>query len=37
MGRPQEIAAAVVFPLSDDASFIHRATLAVNGGITAYW
>ncbi len=32
-GTPADIAKAVVFLASDDASFIHAATLAVDGGI----
>lgn len=32
-GTPSDIANAVVFLASDDASFIHAATLAVDGGI----
>ncbi len=34
MGRPEEVAAAVVFLASDDASFITGATLPVTGGFT---
>ena len=33
-GRPQEIAASILFLLSDDASYITGATLAVDGGRT---
>ena len=32
VGRPEEIAAAVAYLLSDDASFINGATVAVDGG-----
>ncbi len=32
-GTPEDIARAVVFLASDDASFVHAATLAVDGGI----
>ena len=33
VGTPADIAKAVVFLASDDASFVHAATLAVDGGI----
>lgn len=33
IGTPDDIGKAVVFLASDDASFIHAATLAVDGGI----
>jgi 3-oxoacyl-[acyl-carrier protein] reductase len=33
VGRPEEVAAAVVFLASDDAGFITGATLDVNGGL----
>jgi NAD(P)-dependent dehydrogenase (short-subunit alcohol dehydrogenase family) len=35
IGRPEEVAAAVVWPLSDAASFVTGHTLAVNGGYIA--
>jgi NAD(P)-dependent dehydrogenase (short-subunit alcohol dehydrogenase family) len=35
VGRPEEIAAAIVFLASDDASFITGTTLLVDGGYTA--
>src|SRR5262249_62237469 len=34
-GRPEEVANAALFLLSDEASFVTRATLAVDGGATA--
>ncbi|MFF0174016.1 SDR family oxidoreductase [Micromonospora profundi] len=35
IGEPEEIAAFAAFLLSDDASFITGAALAVDGGFTA--
>jgi NAD(P)-dependent dehydrogenase (short-subunit alcohol dehydrogenase family) len=35
IGRPEEIAAAVTFLASDEASFITGAVLAADGGYTA--
>jgi NAD(P)-dependent dehydrogenase (short-subunit alcohol dehydrogenase family) len=38
MGRvdgPEEIAAFVAFPLSDEARFVTGATLSMDGGATA--
>lgn len=34
MGTPDEVAAAVVFLLGDDASYITRQVISVNGGMT---
>ncbi|WP_427924740.1 SDR family NAD(P)-dependent oxidoreductase [Streptomyces sp. cg40] len=34
-GTPDEVASAVVFPASDEASRIHGATLTVDGGFSA--
>jgi 3-oxoacyl-[acyl-carrier protein] reductase len=33
VGRPEEVAAAVVFLASDEASYITGQTLRVNGGM----
>ena len=35
LGRSEEVAAAIAFLASDDASFITGATLYVDGGVTA--
>jgi 3-oxoacyl-[acyl-carrier protein] reductase len=32
VGRPDEVAAAYAFLASDDASFIHGASLVIDGG-----
>lgn len=34
-GRPEEVAAAVAWVVSDDASYLHGALIPVDGGITA--
>jgi NAD(P)-dependent dehydrogenase (short-subunit alcohol dehydrogenase family) len=34
-GRPEEIASAIVYLASDEASFIQGVVLAVDGGRTA--
>jgi len=35
-GTPEEIGQAVVFPVSEEASFITGATLLLDGGFLAY-
>jgi len=35
VAQPDELAAAIVFLASDDASFVHGVTLAVDGGRVA--
>ncbi|MBK5360647.1 SDR family oxidoreductase, partial [Bacillus sp. TH44] len=35
LGTPKEIAKAVLFLASDDASFVNGTTLLVDGGYTA--
>ena len=35
VAEPEELAAAIVFLASDDASFVHGVTLAVDGGRVA--
>ena len=36
LGRPEDIAAAVVFLASDDAAFVNGETLRVDGGLLAH-
>ena len=33
LGRPEEVAAAVAFLLSEDAGYITRQVISVNGGL----
>ena len=33
MGKPEEVAAAVAFLCSDEASYITRQVISVNGGM----
>jgi NAD(P)-dependent dehydrogenase (short-subunit alcohol dehydrogenase family) len=35
VAQPEELAAAIAFLASDDASFVHGVTLAVDGGRVA--
>jgi NAD(P)-dependent dehydrogenase (short-subunit alcohol dehydrogenase family) len=37
LGEPEEVAKAIAFLASDDASFITGAILAVDGGYLARW
>ena len=33
MGKPEEVAGTVSFLMSDDAAYITRQTISVNGGL----
>jgi NAD(P)-dependent dehydrogenase (short-subunit alcohol dehydrogenase family) len=35
-GRPEEVAAAIAYLASDDASFVTGETLAVSGGVSLW-
>ena len=37
IGQPEEVAAAIAFLASDDASFITGSTFLVDGGITGHY
>ena len=34
MGKPEEVAAAIAFLMSDDAAYITRQTISINGGLS---
>jgi 3-oxoacyl-[acyl-carrier protein] reductase len=36
LGRPEEVAKAVAFLVSDDAAYINGQTLCVDGGMTPH-
>jgi len=36
MGRPEEIANAILFLASDESSFVVGSTLTIDGGTTAW-
>jgi len=36
MGKPEEIAAAVVWAASDEASYLTGVTITVDGGMSLY-
>jgi NAD(P)-dependent dehydrogenase (short-subunit alcohol dehydrogenase family) len=36
LGRPEDVAAAVLFMASDDAAFVTGQTISVDGGLLAH-
>jgi glucose 1-dehydrogenase len=37
LGRPEEIAKAITYVLSDDAEYMTGATLSIDGGVSLPW